>query len=305
MLRFKALALSVLCLLPGPAVAQERVYLGYGGLLTNDYLGDGKDRWRSGSIASSFTFGPAAAISGARPFGSILELRLGLEALTPDNLNRAVPGDRPYAGVLSVGLHTHFERRGFDISLGGDLVFTGEATGVGQLHKRLHDAMSASAPSAATLANQIDNGVHPTVVAEAARDIPVTAAMRLTPFVEGRAGAETLVRAGMDLTFGDFGFGGLTARDSVTGHRYRTVRDPDAGGLSLTLGGDIAHVTDSVFLPEARGITLTDTRDRLRAGVHWQGQTASAFYGVTWLGKEFTTQADDQVVGSLSVNFDF
>lgn len=305
MLRFKTLALCVLCLLPVSTIAQERVYLGYGGLLTNDFLGDGRDRWRSGSLVSSFTFGPADASARAPRFGEVIELRLGLEALGPRNLPRPAADDRPYAGILTAGVHTHFQRGKVELSIGGDLVFTGEGTGVGRLQKEFHEALGASAPSAATLAAQIDDGVHPTLVAEAAHPVVVAPALRVIPFVEGRAGVETLVRAGLDLSFGDFGFGGLTARDASTGHRYRTSRDPEAGGLSLTLGADIAHVTDSVLLPEGRGFTLTQTRDRVRAGVHWQGERASAFYGLTWLGKEFERQSDDQVVGSLSINLDF
>jgi hypothetical protein len=39
--------------------------------------------------------------------------------------------------------------------------------------------------------------------------------------------------------------------------------------------------------------------------MHWQGDSASAFYGVTWRGKEYQTQPDDQIVGSLQVNFSF
>lgn len=83
------------------------------------------------------------------------------------------------------------------------------------------------------------------------------------------------------------------------------VTDDDATGFTFLLGADIAHVSDSIYLPEERGFTLTDTRDRLRAGMHWQGEKASAFYGVTYLGEEFDAQTDGQVVGSIRINLSF
>jgi hypothetical protein len=41
------------------ADAGPREKLGYGRLVTNDYFGDGSDRWRTGSISSSRIWGTA------------------------------------------------------------------------------------------------------------------------------------------------------------------------------------------------------------------------------------------------------
>jgi hypothetical protein len=46
-------------------------------------------------------------------------------------------------------------------------------------------------------------------------------------------------------------------------------------------------------------------RTRLRAGVHWQGRQMAAFYGVTWLGKEFRGQDEGQFVGSIRLDLNF
>ena len=56
-----AFVFSALCtaLFAVPAVAQERVTLGWGRLLTNDAIGDGKDRWRTGSYVLSRVRGPS------------------------------------------------------------------------------------------------------------------------------------------------------------------------------------------------------------------------------------------------------
>ena len=71
------------------------------------------------------------------------------------------------------------------------------------------------------------------------------------------------------------------------------------------MGGDIARVADSVYLPQGRGHDLTPHRDRLRAGLRWQGENVWAFYGLTWLGREFETQPESQLVGSVSLRLRF
>ena len=138
-----------------------------------------------------------------------------------------------------------------------------------------------------------------------ARSFQVSDRVTLRPFVEGQAGIETFVRAGFDLTFGDITRGEMLVRDSTTGQRYRVVQHRDATGFGFVVGADIARVSDSVFLPSDRGYDLTPRRDRVRAGVHWQGKRASAFYGLTWLGKEYETQPDHQLVGSVRIKIDF
>ena len=73
----------------------------------------------------------------------------------------------------------------------------------------------------------------------------------------------------------------------------------------MIFGADIAHVEHSVFLPASRGYTLTDSRQRVRAGVHWQAKASSVFYGVTWLSKEFVGQREAQAVGSVRFDIRF
>jgi len=124
------------------------------------------------------------------------------------------------------------------------------------------------------------------------------------PFVELQAGAETLVRAGGDILIGRAGMHDLFLRDVTTGQRYRATRGAEPG-FSVALGGDIAHVEHSVYLPVYSGFVLTDSRQRLRMGVHWQGEQSSVFYGLTWLGKEFAAQPASQVVGSVRLDIRF
>jgi hypothetical protein len=39
-------------------------------------------------------------------------------------------------------------------------------------------------------------------------------------------------------------------RDQTTGQRYRGIAGTLRQGVSLTLGGDVAHVFSSIYLPE-------------------------------------------------------
>lgn len=287
------------------AASGERTRLGYGRLMTNDFIGDGEDRWRTGSWTSSRIWGSGWDADAKRAFGDLIELRLSGEIFAPDNLAQPDTGDRLFAGALSIGAHTHFTTHGFDASVGADLVVTGAGTGLGNFQRNLHKILGVTQPSSTVLDAQIDGGVHPTLVAEMARDIALRPDLHLRPFIEGRAGAETMVRAGFDLTFGNVGAQELLVRESVTGQRYRVVSTPEITGFSFLVGADIAHVDESVFLPEENGFELTDSRDRVRAGVHWQGETSSAFYGLTYLGEEFEAQSEGQIVGSIRINLSF
>lgn len=293
------LILSTLSLRADPV---ERSYIGYGRLIVNDSLGDFRDRWRTGSVAASHVWGPdwTGALPG-RPF-DILEFRVLAEVIYPLSYNAPRAGDRPYAAAWSFGMHTHFQRGGWDLATGADLVITGPQTGLPDFARALHEVLSLPKPSRAVLAGQVPNGFHAAAVVEAGRDLSLGGAT-LRPFVELRAGVETLARVGFDLTIGPAGQGELLVRDPVTGHRYRTITG-DATGFSFVAGADIARVTDSLYLPASTN-TLTDSRHRLRAGLHWQGEKWQGFYGLTWLGPEFVGQQSGQLVGAVRIKFTF
>ncbi len=290
------------CLLVSSAGAVERETLGWGRLFTNDFLGDNDDRWRTGSYAISQVRG--YGWDGALPDapGEIIEYRLRSEIIAPDNIVTAAPGDRRYAGVLSFGAHTHFQKRGVEVSAGLDLVITGPQTGIGDFQTEMHKIFGAPIPG--VLGNQIPNGFHFTGLVEAARTYRISDTVTARPFVELQAGVETLVRVGGDLLIGRLGQDELWLRDVTTGHRMRVNRGQHTG-FSAVIGGDIAYVEHSVYLPVNDGYELTDTRSRLRAGVHWQGEKSAIFYGLTWLSEEFEAQPESQIVGSIRLDIKF
>lgn len=285
------------------ASAAGRESLGWGRLFNNDYLGDQHDRWRTGSYVVSKVIG--YGWTGALPerAGEIIEFRFRSGTIAPEDIVTPAPGDRRYAGTLAFGVHTHFQRRSAEISLGGELVFTGPQTGIGELQTQMHKLFGAAVPG--VLGTQIPNGVHPTARIEVGRTFRLSPTLSLRPFLEAQGGAETLLRMGGDVTFGHFGQRDLMMRDVVTGQRYRAGSGGDHTGFSAVLGADFAHVEHSVYLPAYDPVVMEDQRARVRAGVHWQGRKSSAFYGVTWLSEEFVGQRDSQLVGSLRINIRF
>jgi Uncharacterized protein conserved in bacteria (DUF2219) len=300
-MRLFAVILAIL-LAGAPVHAEERVTLGWGRLFTNDALGDGRDRWRTGSYTLSRVRG--ASWSGSLPdrAGDILEFRFRGEIIAPESLTTAAPGDRRYAGALSFGLHTHFMLGRAEASVGGDLVFLGPQTGLGAFQRAAHDLFGIEEPL--VLDDQIANRLAPTVTGEIARSFRIGSNVTVRPFLEAQAGVESLVRAGGDIVLGAAWDGALMLRDPVTGQRYAGVKSL-AQGVSFTFGADIARVFDSDYLPSGGAAELSDERTRVRAGVEWQGERAGVFYGLTYLGPEFDGQPDGQVTGSLRVNFDF
>ena len=103
-----AFTAALLACLAVPAAAQERQTLGWGRLLTNDYIGDVGDRWRTSSYALSMMRGPDWTGELPDAFGELLELRFRAEIIAPETLRGARSGDRAYANALTLGLHTHW-----------------------------------------------------------------------------------------------------------------------------------------------------------------------------------------------------
>lgn len=268
-------------------------------LFSNDALGDGEDRWHTGSYFASHYRGPAWQGSHAARPGERLEFRFNTSMIAPQNLENPETGDRRYAGVLSFGVHTPFVVDNTVVTLGGDLVITGPQTGIADVQDAFHDAFGNSD---ADFSNQIENGVYPTVSVDVAQGFSFGQTV-VRPYATAQAGYETWARVGADVVLGPVGQGALTARDPVTGTLVRADRI-GAQGLSFIAGADFAAVVDSVLLPSSDGYILKD-RFRARAGVHWAKKRTQLYYGLTWMSEEFEQQDESQVVGSVSINFAF
>ncbi|MGR3621621.1 lipid A-modifier LpxR family protein [Pseudophaeobacter sp.] len=303
----KIAAMALALLLPVQSLAeteQQRHKIGYGLMFTNDLMGDGKDRWRTGSLTSSRMYGHDWQGQAPAGFGELLELRIQGQIIAPADLKTPDAGDRPWAGALSFELNNHMQRGGAEIVLGAGIAIVGPQTQLDEFQDWLHDLAGAPQPSASVRANQVGNKFQPLVSAEMGRDLTLSQRSALRPFVEARAGDETYLRAGIDLSYGQLGQGSLSVRESITGQRYSVIHGGGTG-LTLTAGADIAYVADSIYLPEGQGYALENSRHRARVGLRWQGQNMAAFYGLSYLGKEFSTQSEGQLTGSLQLQLRF
>lgn len=266
--------------------------------------GDRYDRWRTGHLEVSVLRGPRWSGSlPAQPF-ELMEYRLRGEIIAPDNLAAPAPGDRLYAPSWWLGATTHFGWSGLDVAAGADIVIVGEQTGIRGIHNAIHEAFGNDGMNISS-ADRVSDGIFLDVHAEIGQDIALGfGAVR--PFVELRAGAETLARAGFDVTFGTLGQGGLRLRDQVSGQRVAAINGAETlGGFSFLVGADAAYVASSVFLPDDRGPDLEHRRHRVRAGMNYGIGDNNFFYGVTYLSEEFEGQPEGQVVGTLSVDLRF
>lgn len=267
-------------------------------------FGDRYDRWRSGHVRVSLLRGERWDDRlPARPF-ELMEYRIRGEIIAPDNLSVPAPGDRLYAPSWWLGATTHFGRSGLEIAAGADLVMVGPHTGIEGIHSTIHEFFGNN-PINLPPANQVDSGFYLDAHAEIGTGIALSFG-EVRPFVELRAGVETLARVGVDVTFGSLGADGLRLRDQVSGQRIAALNGMDAsGGWSFLFGADTAYVASSVYLPDDRGPDLEEHRHRVRAGINYGVGDSNFFYGVSYLSEEFEGQPEGQVVGTISVDLRF
>lgn len=283
--------------------AETRELLGVGRLFSNDYLGDGRDRYQSGSYVRSYVRGPADWDGTAQDFGTIREYRMRSAIIASDGIG-AAPGDRPYAGVLSFGVHSHFGQDTFRGTVGVDVTGVGPQTGVSRFQERAHDQLGLA--QVRFTDSQLENAFHLGLTAEAAENVQLSRHITARPFAELQIGPEDIARFGADVVLGRDIASDILIRDVATGHLYRGTESPENAGFSWVIGADLAAVADSVYLPEDRNVTATDRRGRVRAGMHWQSESdTTVFYGLSYLTPEFEGQPEGQLIGSLKLNFNF
>ena len=302
-MRSHCLGALIFCLFafaPLVAHAQEPKFLGGSYIITNDSIGQARDRWQSSVVSGSLLYHFGNSDELAVPLGQIFELRATSQIITPENLSAPQIGDRPFAGILEFGVATHGNLSVLEISAGADLTFVGPQTGMIDFQRFLHRQLGFPLPN--EVGNEVPNNTYLSGHIEFGRSFGSD--LRWRPFGELRAGTETLARVGVDLTWGALGMDDLLVREAVTGQRLPSILGADVSGWSWLVGGDVALVEDSRYLPDSFGVEPLD-RARVRAGAHWQNERISAFYGLTWLSKEFSGQPESQLVGAAQLRLRF
>lgn len=293
---FVALAFALFGL---AAEAGERRSLGWSYLVTNDSIGEFRDRWQSSYVQGSLFLGESPPRGRDFPLGEIVEVRLSSQIITPESLTSPNPQDRPFAGVLGGEVLTHGRFNRLEASLGMGLFSVGPQTGSFRFQRWLHETLGFAVPRPD--GREVPNALQPGLSAELGRSFG--ASMSARPFLEVRAGLENLLRAGLDISWGAEE-AALSVRDPVTGHRVPGLLGDAPAGLRLFAGADAALVGDSLLLPGSLG-TRPSNRLRLRAGGEWRNENVSAFYGLAFLGPEFRGQREGQFVGAFQLKFKF
>lgn len=301
--------LAVLGMIAGiaaPALGQDYTFLGKASFSYNDALFDGDDRWQTRGVSYSVLVGPDGTQGLPGAPGTLMELRLRGQVISPDEFEAPAAWDRRAASVLTTTLHSHFRTDGYEMSAGAGVALTGPRIPLIELQEMINDLTQSDAAvmPASVKAAQIPNGIYPTVIGEAARRFELGEYAQLRPFVEAQMGVETYLRAGADVFFGGTWDDGILVRDGTTGFAYQTLKSAISPGLSFTVGADAAAVASSALLP-GPDYALTPVRLRARAGLFYKLGRASVFGGVTWLGREFTAQPEGQTVTALKLKWDF
>ncbi|NVO28211.1 lipid A deacylase LpxR family protein [Donghicola sp. C2-DW-16] len=298
-------ALALLSMAPA-SHAQDFGFLGFGYQVANDFVGDGHDRWRTGSAQASVMLGRDWNGRLAMQYFDTLELRASAEIVAPDNLDSPAKGDRSYAGVARFGVHSHFNEQlsdtDFDIGLGIEVI--GPQTKLDELQANFHRMIGSSVASDSTRKGQIGDDLSAYGHIEAARTMELGESARAIPFVEGHAGLETYARIGADIEIGGLVQDELRVRDYTTGQTYTAIRGTSSA-LTLIAGADIGYTGSSALLPDNAGYDLVQERARVRSGLMWRGQQSAATFGLTYLSKEFDNQDEGQMLGSFNFTYKF
>ncbi len=284
----------------GAAASAEGI--GTGRLFSNDLLGDGRDRWQSGSYVISKLRADEPWAGVPLAFGEMREYRLRSAIIASDGLDGAP--DRSYVGALSFGVHSHFGAGTTRASIGVDVTAIGPQTGLSDLQESVHDRLGLE--QVRFTDSQVDDDILFGVTAEAAELFELSPVVVVRPFGEVLLGPEDIVRVGADVFVGAAMTDDVLLRDVATGQLYPGTRSQSMAGLSFVFGADAAAVADSEYLPDSGIGAATQSRARARAGVHWRDDAwGSVFYGLTYLSPEFEDQDEGQVTGSLQLNFNF
>lgn len=290
----------MLLILAGQATAADKQRLlkgnrlAFSRLLTNDYIGDRKDRWR--------TF--AYAISVLKPLknGGISEVRFRAEIIAGSRLKLA-PGqdqDRRMAGIFGFGAY-HSNRIGDgDYRIGVELTTVGPQTGLVKLQEHVHEFIGQDGPSAHSQELQISDKTFLSLSGEIGRSF-TTGRAEIRPWVGAEGGPEALTRVGIDLIWGHAA-GNFGIRDELTGWRIPVIQSPNVLGKSFITGFDIAYIENSSYIKKD---DLMQNRFRFRTGGLLDFYGGRIFYGATYLSKEFKDQPDAQVIGSISFGMHF
>ena len=298
------------------------------GVIWNDYFGDGKDRWKTGGLSQSYIF--PERIFSARPWfadrASALELNARAYVMTPDDTSRDTgdPDDRPYAQYAAAGLYLRSIARprrlasGLwrqdELRLGVELGWQGDPLPLFDVQNGVH-GMTGTGGGTGRRARELPSEFLANLEARhtwrfhfegEGRDI------ELAPFAQVSAGMrENSLRLGADILLGTALEGRTWGYEPATGAVIAGAMSPrPTPQTTLFVGADIGFVASDAFLDGGATVDGPSVErellvPRARAGLLFDyGQLAFAF-SLNWLGPEFETQSEGQLIGAFQIKYRF
>jgi hypothetical protein len=136
--------------------------------------------------------------------------------------------------------------------------------------------------------------------------------VEVAPFVQVSAGMrENSVRVGGDIIYGSSLEGRLWNHDLATGALIPGGSSPRTGpNILVWVGGDSGYIAndallDGGFNQDGPSVNREEFTGRFRAGVMFEYQPFAIAYSMTLLSEEFERQEHSQVIGAITVKYNF
>lgn len=272
------------------------LHFGKVGLFNNDFLGDKRDRWQTGSYQKSvFVPMPTRRADGA------LELRARAQIVSPWSSGEQEMRDRPYSSVLSLGAFRHHNVQGFNSRTGVELILQGDQTGLPEFQNAVHRALGITDISYNPMGQDrhIADRLTGRAIAEFSRSAAISPQVSIRPYLLFAAGAEISATAGADLHLGLAPLSdALHTRDVVTG---LALPARPISAAAFVAGWDAAYVDRSLHLPARSGVDVKHEQFRVRAGFEAKIGAVRLFAGQAWLSPQFQGQVTGQRIGMLAI----
>lgn len=292
------------------------------GMIWNDRLGDGQDRYKTGGMTQSWLLPESVFSDGNWIDGhaAAIEFQGRGFIVTPNNTSNPAANDRPFAQYVGVGAYLRTfgapKNYGADTTLsvehraGIEVGLVGEPLPLFELQEALH-GNGIGRNSANTLDTEV------LVNAEVKRtyrwhtDLDATE-LEVAPYAQGSFGMrENSARIGADLITGS----SLKAR---TWNHEPAIGALIAGGSAPRdgihwaswVGGDIGYIASDAFLDggfngSGPSTARTEVTARVRAGIMVEYNDFAASYSLAWLSPEFEAQPEGQLVGGFQIKYRF
>lgn len=297
------------------------------GVIWNDTLGDGKDRYKSGGFTQSLIL-PESFFSSSRwikGHASALELQGRVFVATPDNTSAVTPGDRPYAQYAGVGIYLRTSSRPktladrlnliIETRAGFEIGYQGDPLPLFELQELVHTAGTRMGSLARTPTNTLPSEWLANIEARRTWRMHLEGGrtdLQFAPYVELSLGMrQNSARFGGDIILGS----SLEARtwnlEPTTGVLTPGgSRRRDGAHWVAWIGGDLGYIASDALLDGGFGgggpkVGRKPVTARLRAGMMIEWGSVALGYSLTWLSPEFKGQPSGQLIGAVQLKFEF